>query len=455
MTDAELKSGGLPPHRTTLSELIDRSKLSPLQWRMLLLSGLMVMIDGFDIQAIAFVAPAVAAAFGVSKAALAVVIGSGVVGLAIGTLVLGTAGDRFGRRRTAIFAFALAGVASVACSITGSIVQLSVLRLIVGIGLGGVIPNLIALTSEYAPRRMQTTLVTLIYSGLPAGSAIGGAIAGFLLPIYGWRGILLLGGLLPLFLLLFVRSLPETMSREAATESGRQRLLALARWLEPSIKQEQLQLADKHSVTATTANVKIATLFLPQYRRNTFALWGMFFGCFFIVYFLLSWLPTILSDQGKQIAAAIGSASIFNLGGVIGGITIARFVDKLGHKVLLLVFIVGLCTVAALGQASAALFLPTVFFAGCTVMGSLFCINGVAVRCYPTACSATGLGWALGMGRIGSITSVAAGGALLTMKLPFELLFIIVAMPCALCALCVAILSPQAQGQPDAPLLVH
>lgn len=453
MPDAELE-GGTPPRQTTLSELIDRSRLSPFQWRMLVLCGLMVMIDGFDIQAIAFVAPAIAAAFGVSKAALSVMIGAGVVGLAIGTLVLGTAGDRYGRRRTAICSFALAGIASVACAITTNIIQLSLLRLIVGIGLGGVIPNLIALTAEYAPRRMQTTLVTLIYSGLPAGSAIGGAIAGFLLPVYGWRGILLLGGLLPLLLLLFVRGLPETMTREAATDAGRQRLLALARWLEPSIKEEQLLLADNRAVAAT-ANVKIATLFLPLYRKNTFALWGMFFGCFFIVYFLLSWLPTILSDQGKHIAAAIGSASIFNLGGVIGGITIARFVDKFGHKVLLLVFIAGFITVAGLGVASASLFLPAVFLAGCTVMGSLFCINGVAVRCYPNTFSATGLGWALGIGRVGSITSVMVGGALLTMNLPFQMLFMVVALPCVLCALCVAILSAQAQRQTNTPVLTH
>lgn len=441
-------------HRTqNLTELIDQSPLSRLQIRVLVLCFLVVLLDGFDTAAIGYIAPELLQSWHIERAQLAPVFGAGLFGMLLGSFCFGPLADRHGRKSVLLVCVLIFALGTLASALSPSVEVLAVLRFITGIGLGGVLPNCITLSSEYSPARRRMLLVTLSYSGFTLGLALGGAVAGVLLPLVGWQGLLVIGGLAPLLLwpVLWL-ALPESVCFMA--DSPRHQT-ALRRTVERISGRE-----DWHAVrfigdaAQRTGHSSVSALFSQGQMARTLLLWLTFFCCLFVFYLLTNWLPTVLRGSGYSTANAAQISAMIPLGGVLGGIAMALLMDRLGAlRVLPLLCLTGAVALACTGSQleHGARLLAIVFLAGFCLTGTLNNLSVLAATLYPTRSRATGVSWALAAGRAGSIIGSMLGGWIFSSAGDLPQFFIWIAVPVLIASLALLLMNGQARHQ-AAPL---
>jgi len=396
-------------------KFIDERPFGSYQLRVAVMCGILVFMDGFDAQMMGFVAPALTAFLKVSRTEFGFAISSGLVGMMIGALVCGPLADRFGRKPVLVgcaFAF---GICSLITATAGSLRELMLFRLLTGFGLGGAMPNTIALTSEYSPKKSRATAVMLMFCGFSIGAAIPGFVAGPLIAGYGWQSMFIVGGVLPCVIaVIAVGVLPESF--RFLIIKGRER---------KTILQHLSRIAPGAKLDAATAFVSgepqtqsgIRHLFSAGRTALTVLLWVMFFMNLLDLYFLNSWLPSVLSDAGIPLNTASRVTSLLQIGGTCGALLLGRLMDRLlSFRVLAATYIAAGISIFFIGQAgSSVLFLAfSVFAAGFFVIGGQTSSNALAAEFYPTAIRATGVGWALGIGRVGSIIGPTLGPMLMT-----------------------------------------
>ncbi len=428
-----------------VSEIIDRARLGGLQKGAILLCALVAILDGFDTQAIAFVAPVIAAQWSLGPSSFGPTFGAGLLGLTLGALVFGPVADVIGRKRVIVVSTVWFGVFSLATIQAESMTQLAVYRLMTGIGLGGAMPNIIALTAEYSPNRSRATLVTLMFCGFPLGAVLGGAISAPLIGTFGWQSVFVLGGILPLLLAAVLGlALPESIRYLVGSGADARRIAAIVSRIDRAHRYDD---RDRYVVPeARLVGVPIKHLFLHGRATGTLLLWAVFFSNLLVLYFLINWLPSVLRAAGLPIERAIIATVVLNAGGIVGGLALGRFVDRRGpFGVLPASYCLAALAVATIGIAGATIstVMAAVFVAGFFVIGTQFCMNALAASAYPTAVRATGVGYALGVGRIGSVLGPVIGGMLLSFGWSAGALFLAAAVPAAVCAVAVALLRLQ------------
>ena len=380
---------------------------SPL--RVGILCALAVLMDGFDAQAMGFVAPALLQQWHISRVALSPVLSSGLVGMLIGALAFGPLGDRIGRKRVLLLCTLWFGAGSLLTARVNSVEAMLWLRLLTGFGLGGAMPNATALTAESMPRRLRATGVMLMFFGFSMGAAIGGFVAAGIINRYGWPGVFVVGGLLPLIVAALLLALPESVA-----------------------------LVGGRKLDESNARFPVSGLFTEGRARTTLLLWIMFFMSLLDLYFLNSWLPTVIHDAGVAVERAIAITAMFQVGGAAAAIVLGRVVDRQrSYGILAWVYLGAAVCVFLIGFVSATIAVETaaVFAAGFCVIGGQTCSNSLAAESYPTAVRSTGVGWALGIGRIGSIVGPVLGGALLSLDWGMRRVFLAAAAPALIAAL--------------------
>lgn len=414
-----------------IGRYIDDRPLSAFQIRVICLCALVVALDGFDAQALGFVAPALSKDLHLAPGALGPVFGASLFGVMIGSLLFGALADYLGRKWLVIAGVLVFALGSLATSQATSVSDLVMLRFGTGLGLGGVLPNTIALTSEYAPQRRRTLLIMLMFMTVSLGSAIGGSVAAKLITAYGWQVIFIIGGVLPLILCpILIAWLPESLSLMALDERRSGRVRGLMMRIDPSAR----FAADARFVIVEESG---KGFLLPQLFTNrrlvpTLLLWVMFFMNMLDIYFLNSWLPTLTHGVGLDVQAAIAVGIAFQLGGMLGTIGLGLLIERLGfHAILFITYVAGFVSIVTIGLAGASLpiLVPAVFVAGVAVIGGQIGCNAYAAHLYPTYIRSTGIGWALGIGRFGSILGVTVGGMMLSAHWSIPSLFQASAVP--------------------------
>jgi MFS transporter, AAHS family, 4-hydroxybenzoate transporter len=411
-------------------EFIDRQPVAAFQIRLLLICAAVLFIDGFDAQAIGYVAPALAQEWKLPRGALGPVFSIGLFGLMIGALILGPLADRIGRRRIILLSTTAFGVGTLLTVLVQDAAWLMALRFLTGLGLGGAMPNAVALTSEFSPHRRRATLVMAMFAGFSIGAALGGLLAAALIPAFGWRSVFLVGGVAPLLLLpVLLYALPESI-RYLALIGGREREVALLlKRIAPGVK-----LADDARFIVQEVKLSglpIAHLFAEQRGPFTLLLWVVFFMSLLDLYLLSNWLPTVLNDLGVSISVAAMIGAMLQVGGVVGTFTLGHFIDRFSFRALALTYLCAAVAVAFIGLTghSTSLVTLAIFAAGFCIVGGQIAANALAATYYPTAIRSTGVGWALGIGRIGSIVGPLIGGAMLAHEMGPQLLFAVAAIP--------------------------
>ncbi|MET3663626.1 MFS transporter [Caulobacter sp. 1776] len=400
---------------------IDHTRFGAFQVGITVLCGLVAMLDGFDTQSIAYVAPRIAEDWGLAPSAFGPIFGAGLLGLTIGAFVLSSAADRYGRKIIILLSVAIFGIFALLTARARTIDELLALRLLTGIGLGGAMPNIIALTNEYAPARYKATLVTVMFCGFPLGSTIGGLVTAPLIADHGWSWVFLLGGAMPLALLPVLAGLLPESARFLALRSGKEALVAaILRRAAPDLTVEAF-VASVRAESGDGGQVRrfpVVALFADGRAGRTLLVWTAFFMNLLVMYFLVNWLPSLLKSLGLPLKTAILSTALLNLGGVIGGVVLGRLIDRRDpYLILSAAYFAAAVFIAAIALAGAntALLLAAATACGFGVSGAQIGLNAVTANAYPTAVRSTGIGWALGVGRIGSILGPTIGGALLAM----------------------------------------
>ncbi|CAB3783658.1 4-hydroxybenzoate transporter PcaK [Paraburkholderia caffeinitolerans] len=430
-----------------IKAFIDERPVSRYQWLLVALCCLVVIADGMDVAIMGFVAPSIIHDWSISRPAFGLVMSAAPIGLVIGALVAGPSADRFGRKSVLIVSVFLFGLFTIATAHAGSPVEMAVLRLLTGIGLGAAMPNTTTLLSEYAPQRRRSLMITLMFTGFNLGSALIGFVAAWLIPIHGWRAVLLFGGTLPLLLIpLQLWLLPESARLLAVRGASSERIGAvLGRVCGARFSGNETFVSNEPPLPTRKP---IGVLFSHGYGFITVSLWITYFMGLLVIYLLTGWLPTLIKDAGLSVSTAANVTAMFQIGGTIGAIVVGWLMDRTRPAPVIGVAYLGggLCVAAlawagALSPSLAAL----VFAAGFCMSGAQTGLNAYAPGRYPTLARATGVSWMLGMGRFGSIFGSAIGGALLGLGWKFEAILAMLAVPATLAAL--AIVNTQRTGK--------
>lgn len=433
----------MPASIVNVPEFIDGSRMSGFQALIVTLCSLVILLDGFDTQSISFVAALLAPRLGVSVADFGPVFGAGLFGLTLGALFVGPFADRFGRKIMIIASVFGFGVFSVATIWVETFTQLMIVRFLAGLGLGAAMPNVIAMTSEYAPARLKATLVAGIFAAFPLGAVVGGSLSAKFVPIYGWQVVFLGGGIVPLiFVLILVALLPESIRFLVHRGDARSRIAEILARIDPS----RAPSGREQFVTGEPkpAGAPLVELFRDGRAAMTVVLWIPYFTGLLMLFFMYSWLPSLMGKAGLPISASLFATVLFNLGGAVGALVQGRLIDWFGYfRVLGFAYVIAAACFAAVGYLAvpSGALLAVIIMAGACAVGAQCGANALTTSLYPTSIRATGLGWALGVGRIGSIVGPVVGGVLISMNWDNKELFLIAGLPGLLATIAIILLA--------------
>ena len=418
--------------QVNISERVDAAPIGSLQITTFAICLLCLIMDGFDVQALGYVAPEIVRAWRISNAALGPVFGASNFGVLVGSLVFSMLADTIGRRPILVGATLFFGAMTLVAARANSVGELLAVRFIAGVGLGCIIPNATALVGEYSPRRLRGPLMMIIGGvGFTGGAAIGGFIAAFLIPRFGWRSVLYFGGAAPLGLAAAMLVwLPESLQFLVVRRRSRDTIVRWLRRIDPSVP---IDAGTEFVVQeASREGVPVVHLFREGRGAVTVLLWIVNFMNLLNLYFLASWLPTVVRDAGHSAPTAVLAGTVLQVGGTIGTVGLAWLIGRLGFiPVLSSSFGLACVTIAAIGQpgVSLAMLFVLVFIAGWCVVGGQPGINALAGTFYPTSLRSTGVGWGLGIGRAGAIVGPVVGGEFMRRQWPTRDLFLAASIP--------------------------
>jgi AAHS family 4-hydroxybenzoate transporter-like MFS transporter len=415
-----------------IREFIDQRPVGRYQLWVAAMCASIVFVDGFDAQAMGYVAPALTSALHIPRSVLGSVISSGLFGMMIGALVSGPVADRVGRKPVLVLSALIFGIGSLLTATAQSVDRLIAFRVLTGLGMGGAMPNAIALTSEYMPRRRRATAVTAMICGFSLGAAVGGFVAAPIIPRFGWESVFIVGGTVPVLIAAAAFFLLPDSIRFLVVKGGEDERARryLARIAPEAVIPPELSSGVDEQQSGGAFLVK--QLFTEGRAGVTSLIWVVYFMNLLNLYFLNSWLPTIISDAGIPVSTAVLLTSLFQVGGIGGALALGRALDRdFSFRILAACYLWAAVCVYLIGAAgtSVPVLALTIACAGLGIIGGQNASHALTADLYPTRIRSTGVGWALGIGRIGSIVGPLVGGQLLTRGTAIRQVFWAAAVP--------------------------
>lgn len=437
---------------------LDEQPFSPMQRIIFALCFVIVLLDGFDTAAIGYIAPSLITEWGVPRPALAPVLSAALFGLAAGAICSGPIADRFGRKLVLTASVVVFGLASLLSASADTLNHLVVWRFVTGLGLGAAMPNAVTLMSEFCAEKRRAVLVNAMFCGFPLGAAFGGFLAAWMIPQWGWRSVLLLGGITPLVVaVLLLALLPESVRYMVMKKYPADRIRAVLRRISASAENAtSFVLLEKAPPTGQASGARV--VLSRSYAVGSVMLWIAYFMGLVIFYALINWMPLLFGDAGLPPHSAALISALFPLGG-IGAIFFGWLMDRYnGNKIIATGFVLTSVSVALVGMVAGhlALLVATVFLAGVIMNTAQSSLPALAAAFYPTEGRATGVGWMLGLGRFGGIAGSFLVAELSRRQLSLSGIFLVVAIPGLISAAALIIKQiahPQAaRAQPGAVL---
>ena len=427
-----------------ISRLVDTSRLRPFHLWLTAWCLLAMMADGFDLLNASIAGPALIKEWGISRASLGPVFSASLVGFFVGAPFFGYLGDRFGRRMAIVTSLILVGVTTWACAWATNLQDLLWLRFLSGLGLGGVLPNVIALNAEFTPKRLRATVLVVTAMGISLGGMIPGIVGVTLMPTYGWPVIFVVGGIVPLVVGLgMMFAIPDSIKFMVLRGGHDEAVARLARKLDPTLTIEPGTrfVLDHTEGSAKTRGSPLA-LFRHGWAAVTALVWLIFVLNLMANNLMNAWLPMIVQSSGHSAAQGAYAGSLYQFGGTIGGLCMGILIDRFGLKVLVAAFALAVPVLVFAGTPgiSDSLLLAMAFFSGCVIIGMQTALNASAGLIYPTDLRANGVGYALGVGRVGSIAGPLLGSLLTRLEMPPRTFFYVTAIGPLLCAGCCVVL---------------
>jgi len=412
-----------------LSKNDGQIKMTQVQYFSIAICFLMSVLDGMDVLVVSYCAPAIAEDLNLGPKTLGFVFSAGLIGMAIGAIFLAPFADRFGRRKLILASAFIMGLSVLLTAFSENILQLIIMRLASGLGIGCMLATTATLTSENVLNSSKDFWVSLVISGYPVGAVVSGYVAAAVIPSYGWESMFILAGLTTL---LSVPLIFFFLSESPQFYLKKQPKGALAKANKILIKMNFKPLDSLPEIGLRENNKSLVSqLFLDKYKISTLQLWAALFFAFGCLYFLISWIPKLATDAGLSIELAIYAGTIFNVGAFFGIVLQGYFSSKIGLKKTISFFLL----LTFLLMASFKLFVGTdilllvYFLLGFSLQGGFVGLYAVAARLYPTEFKTTGVGWAIGMGRVGGILAPLIGGLFISIGLSLSANFFIFSIP--------------------------
>ena len=435
---------------------LDKRPVSRQQWLMLLMLVFLLVTDGYDAQVISYVVPMLSQEWNLPAAAFGPVFSANLLGLTLGALVVSPLGDRIGIRRVLLACVALYSCLTVLMVLAQDIQVLMAMRFICGLGMGAAMPSTMALMAEYAPPRLRTVMVTMAACGYSLGGVFGGFVAALVMDRFGWEAVFVAGGITPLLLLPFLfKFLPESLSHLFADAPPYKRLLKITDRFMPDWQVPAPGPTTSEETKSPRSKMPVINLFRGGWARPTLFIWGTFLSGLVLTYFYLSWLPVLLKQSGMTLNAANVTTSFFLLSGVTGAVIMSYLADKLRNKTRIIACMLGGAAVSTvligLSVGHAGWLVCFVMLAGFCIIGGQLMLNSFTSSFYPSYARATGIGWAMGVGRFGSIMAPLAGSLLMTMNTPVDQIFYLFVIPAVLAMVLVIQVRKPGHETPSSP----
>ena len=424
----------------TVSEIIDRRPMGRYQIWTMALCGMVIVLDGFDTQSIGFLAPSMAETLRVPVKTFGPVFAAALVGLMISSMLSGPIADRWGRKGTIVVCTLIFGAFAMLTARCTSLDQLLAFRFLTGLGLGGALSNSVALMSEYAPKRLLAVIVSMMFCGMPAGAVLATQVSAVMLPHWGWRSVFYVGGILPLTLaVLLIAILPESVRYLEVSGANRRKISKILARIAPELSDAPISSSERKD---SRRNAPVINLFTQGRAAGTVLLWIPYFMNLLMLYFVVFWLPALLRQTGKPVSAGITAVMLFSAGGIAGSFIEGTFMNRWGaFPVLLTEFLCTTLLIASLAFSNSFTLMMTITFVlGFVVQGAQGGLSAVAATFYPISIRSTGIGWCLGVGRIGSIVGPILGGMMLKLDWTPREILLAGSIP-ALCAAAATLLS--------------
>lgn len=435
-------------------KVADEARFNGFHGLVLFWCALIIIFDGYDLAVAGIALPSIMKQMGVDATQAGFMVSSALFGMMFGAIFLGTIADRIGRRWAIVICIVLFSVFTAAAGMTSDPVTFSITRFLAGLGIGGVMPNVVAQMTEYAPRKVRSTMVTLMFSGYAVGGMLAAVLGKGLIESHGWQSVFLAAAL-PVVLIPFIlKSLPESMP--FLLKQGRHdELKAIVARLDPGFRPTVedrfvLPAADK------AASAPVRLLFRDGRGFSTAMFWIAFFMCLFMVYALSSWLTKLMASAGYSLGSALTFVLTLNFGAMLGAVGGGWLADRFSIKwVLFSMYVLAAVSITLLGvpMPTEALFL-VVGLAGASTIGTQIVTYAYAGQFYPMAIRSTGIGFASGVGRSGAILAPIVIGTLVGMALPLQQNFIAIAIPAVIAAVAVAMIN-QGRSASARPHIAH
>lgn len=436
-------------------ELSDKARFNRFHAGVLLWCALIIICDGYDLAVAGIALPSIMKDMGVTAQNAGFMVSSALFGMMFGAIFLGTIADRIGRRKAIAICIALFSVFTAAAGFTHDPYTFSAMRFLAGLGIGGVMPNVVAQMTEYSPKKIRATMVTLMFSGYAVGGMLAALLGKGLLETYGWSSVFMAAGLPVLLIPVILKTLPESMPF-LIRENRLDELKQIVTRMEPSYRPDA---GDRFALPAQdrAEGAPIGKLFQDGRGFSTAMFWIAFFMCLFMVYALSSWLTKLMASAGYSLGSALTFVLVLNFGAVIGAVGGGWLADRFNIKYVLM----GMYALAAVSITLLGFKVPTellfllVGLAGASTIGTQIVTYAYAGQFYPMAIRSTGIGWASGVGRSGAILAPIAIGTLVGMALPLEQNFMAIAIPAAIAVIAVSLIrhgrSASVQAAPAMP----
>lgn len=406
-------------------------------------------LDGFDILAISYVAPVIGAAWKLPKEAFGPIFAAHYIGAAAGSVFFGWYADRYGRRMGVIIPTAIFGIFALLTVYAYDFRSLFILRILIGIGLGGALSNAIAMVAEYSPQRARATLVSVMYAAFPLGGVIGGPISAILIAKYGWHAVFILGGVLPLLLTaMLLLWLNESIRFLVLSRAPSAAIGVILHRIAPSFEPASTDvfvLPQSRGVSTKPTR----EIFGREFVRATVLLCIAAFVAQLVIVYVVTWMPLVLASIGMPVTSAILASVAFSVGGIFGAIGLARIIDKdKSYRGLVVTFFLSAVSIAGIGFLAANWYglLAITFITGLLTVGANIVLSAYSATVYPTSIRSTGVGWVVGWGRVGAIAGALFGTALVAAGLSIETAYMIAAIPAVIGGIAIALVRAQHQS---------
>lgn len=424
-------------NKLNINTLVDEAKFTPFHWGVLIWCLIIIIFDGYDLVIYGVVLPILMQEWGLSHVQAGLLASTALFGMMFGAMSFGTLSDKLGRKKTIMICVAIFSGFTFLGAFASTPTEFGILRFLAGLGIGGVMPNVVALMTEYAPKRIRSTLVAIMFSGYAIGGMTSALLGALLVADHGWKIMFYIAGIPFLILPIIWKFLPESLM--FLTKKGDQaQISTIVAKIAPEqeVSQSTVFVLNEASVGD---DAPLKALFQQGRMFSTLMFWMAFFMCLLMVYALGSWLPKLMLQAGYSLGASMMFLFALNIGGMVGAIGGGALADRFHLKpVLTIMFVIGAVSLILLGFNSPQAVLYTLIgLAGAATIGSQILLYTFVAQFYPTAVRSTGMGWASGIGRIGAIVGPVLTGALLTLELPHQMNFLVIAIPGVIAAVAI------------------